>query len=257
MQIKKLIVTVTLLLLAFSVIAIPVLAEAHRSPPGQVITGGSFSCATGYSGTVVYTDPCAYYPQCFSWGGASNTYGPQAREFFTDEDSNIISLEGTVHLENMGLWTGPYGSTSYLEVGLGFLNSWYFTEDGYPNWKGPSCYIIFFGNDGSGYDVHIQTQPGERPGSVLTFPATTINGVYEPASFRYKMTVDFDAEEIYLWAKHSGTTDEHTYSFDDFGWYYGTTYPEDLAGGSVFAGMISDDPDDAGHASISAIMVTQ
>ena len=81
----------------------PAFAARPSSPPGRVITGGSFWASdSGFSGSVVYTDPDAYYPQSFSWGGASNTYGPQVREFFTDEEDSIITLEGTVYMENIG-----------------------------------------------------------------------------------------------------------------------------------------------------------
>jgi len=241
-----------------SALVMPTFAALPSTPPGQVITGGTFyAFDAGVSGSAVYTDPYACYPQSFSWGGASNTYEPQVREFFTSEDSKIITLRGTVYLENIGQWP----DTTYLEVGIGFLNSWYFTEAWYPYWKGPSCYIIFFGtSSGVGYDVHIQTQPEERPSQVLTFPAYFVGGVYEPVSFIYEMTINFGKEEIYLWVKHSetGSIGTVTYKFSEFGWdaYYG--YPQDpaeLAGGPVFAGIIS--VNNAGHASISAIRVTE
>jgi len=242
-----------------------VLAARPSSPPGKVITGGSFWASdAGFSGSVVYTDPDAYYPQSFSWGGASNTYGPQVREFFTDEEASIITLEGTVHLENIGEWP----DTTYLEVGLGWLNGWYIKEWDYPNSepvpKGPSCYIIFFGtSSGKGYDVHIQTQPGERPDEVLTFLAyfDPETKVYEPASFKYRMTINFEERTIHLWVKRSetGTIGEVTYSFDEFGWkpFWSSPAqdPMDLAGDPVFAGVIS--VNNEGHASISAIRVTQ
>jgi hypothetical protein len=74
------------------------------------------------------------------------------------------------------------------------------------------------------------------------------------------MTINFEEEKIYLWVKHSetGSTGTVTYSFSEFGWdaYYG--FPQDpakLAGGPVFAGIIS--VKNAGHASISAIRVTE
>ena len=151
---------------------------------------------------------------------------------------------------------------------MGWLNGWYIEEWNYPYeypvLKGPSCYIIFFGaSDGEGYDVHIQTQPGERPDKVLTFPAyfDPETNVYEPASFKYRMTIDFEKGTIYLWVKHSetGMVGEVTYSFDEFGWqpfwFSPAQDPMDLAGNPVFAGVISEN--NAGHASISAIKITE
>jgi hypothetical protein len=242
-----------------SALVMPTFAARPSTPPGQVITGGSFyasDAAVSYS--AVYTDPVAYYPQSWSKMGAYNTYGPQFREFFTSEYSGIITLRGTVYLENIGQWP----DTTYLEVGIGFLNSWYFTATGYPNWKGPSCYIIFFGGD-AGYDVHIQTQPTERPSQVLTFSAyfDPDAEVYESASFIYEMTINFEDEAIYLRVKHSetGSIGTVTYGFSEFGWdklYLGYSLdPADLAGDPVFAGIIS--VNNAGHASISAIRVTE
>jgi hypothetical protein len=242
-----------------SALVMPTFAAPPSTPPGQVITGGSFTCGTSdYSGTFVYTDPYAYYPLSFSWGGGYNTYSSQVREFFTDKNAKMITLEGSVYLKNMGEWVGPgaggdsSGDTSYFEVGLGCINGFYFSEKPvswpYP-FKGPSCYIIIFGTSGgAGYSVHIQTQPGEWPGSGLLFPASLIDGVYEPATFKYKMTINMNSKEIYLWAMHceTGASQEITYGFSQFGWWWGLTHPSDLPGDPVFAGMISADNQDAG-----------
>ena len=259
-----------LFLLIMSMTVSVAFAKPPTSPPGKVVTGGSFTCGTSdYSGTFVYTDPEAYYPQSFSWGGGYNTYGSQAREFFTDPNAKNITLEGSVNLKNMGEWVGTAdggddsGDTSYFEVGLGCINGFYFPPEGYGSWpydfKGPSCYIIIFGTSGgAGYSVHIQTQPGEYPGSGLVFPASLKNGVYEKTTFKYEMTIDIENEEIYLWAKQPDSdAQEITYTFDDFGWWYGLTDPANLPGSPVFAGMISADNQDAGHASISAIKLTE
>ena len=239
---------------AFVVLAMLVMTASTKItkvPPGRAITGGSFWAGnTGdpdaMAATWVATHPIHYDNEVVS-GNAYNTYGPNIREFsIPGTGVSKIILEGQVTLKDFGVW--PW--TSYFEIGIGgSLNSWfqYFgSTDG-------TVYIIFFGNEDGGYDIHIQDYVTHRPPESAIYRTTGIPGEdpVHPATFHYVAEFDLVSKLAYL------TINGVSVAPVGFGKAYYFAGDEDFnVPLGIFAGLLSVDTDNGGLVNMSSVRVT-
>lgn len=236
-------------------LALPVMAKpkAGKHPPGKVLTGGAFWAGSTGGGDVVAASWVATHPIVYSndyeggTGEAGNTYGPNIRDFYIDGASTSeIVFKGKVTLKNIGVWW----ETSYFEIGLGgSLNGWH-------QYFGPTdgcVYIIFFGNADGGYDIHIQDYIGHRPPSSAIYRTTGTPGEDPVPKATFHFEARFDLENKLAYLTINGVPVDPV-AFGKLAWGSGDE-DFDLELG-VFAGVLSQDSDNTGRASISALKVT-
>lgn len=237
------------------------------SPPGLGLTGGAFWAGTqdgSYAYTWVATHP-AHYPNeregvspSTAQGEFRNTYGPNIRDFAIDGSAaTTIILEGTVTLKNIG----PYPETSYFEVGLGgSLNSWhqyfYLEPTGYDG----SVYVLFLANNQGGYDIHIQDYATHYPGPGAVYRTTGTPGDDPVPEAAFHFVAEFDLVNNLAYLTVDGVSVDPV----PFGKTLWAPYPSvppsvdedfDVPIG-LFAGMVSEDTDNTGSATISGLKVT-
>lgn len=246
---------VALMLVMGLAVAVPAVAAGGGKPsfpPGKVLTGGAFwagsTDAIAYSW--VATCPVVYGNDYEGGGGtyeAGNTYGPNIRDFSIDGAlTSKVTLEGQVTLKDMGVWP----ETSYFEIGLGgSLNGWH-------QYFGPTdgcVYIIFFGNGDGGYNIHIQDYIEHRPAETAIYRTigTPSEDPVPPATFHF--VAEFDLVDNWAHLTVDGVSVDPV----DFGLLaWGSDAENFDVPIGVFAGMLSVDTDNTGHASISALKVT-
>ena len=241
---------VLVLILLTAALIVPSFAKHYTYPPGKVLTGGAFWAGStdSIAWTWVATYPVHYgndYEGGIGTYVAGNSYSANIREFSIQGASKII-LEGTVYLENIGVWP----STSYFEIGLGGsingYHQYFASTDG-------CVYIIFFGNGDGGYDIHIQDYIEHRPAETAIYRTVGTPGQdpVPPATFHFKAEFDLITKLATL------TVDGVTVDPVAFGLLSSGSGDEsfDVPIG-VFAGILSIDTDNTGYASISALKVT-
>ena len=263
---KTMVLTIVALLLITG-IAVPAMAAKPSAPPGKTITGGSFwagSTNGSYAYSWIATHPIVYLEEkegvspLNATGEFGNTYGRNIREFsFDGEQASKVTLQGTVTLENIG----PYPQTSYFEVGLGgSLNSWhqYYLSD--PNAYDGSVFVLFLANGQGGYNIHIQDYATHYPGSGSVYRTTGTPGDDPVPEATFHFVAEFDLVDKWAYLTVDGVSVDRV----KFGKTIWNPYPSvppsvdedfDVQLG-VFAGMVSEDTDNTGRASMSALKVT-
>lgn len=251
MKIKA--ITMVVFVVLLSVLMTSAFAKPPTFPPGRVLTGGAFWAGSTQvnASSWVATHPIHYgYDYEGGYGTyyeARNTYGPNIRDFCINGSKvSEIILEGEVTLKNIGVW--PYGSC--FEVGLGG------SLNGYHQYYGSTdgcVYIIFFGNDQGGYNIHIQDYIDHQPDDGCIYRTTGTSGEdpVPPATFHF--IAKFDLEDKFANLTINGVSVDPV-KFGKLAWGSETENFDVPIG--VFAGMRSVDPDSTGFASISALKVT-
>jgi len=240
-----------------SVLVTPIFAQPYTYPPGKVLTGGKFWA--GSTDNIAYswvaTHPIVYGNDYEGGHGtyweAGNTYSENIRDFSISGASEII-LEGTVYLENIGVWP----ATSYFEIGIGgSINGYhqYWSSKDPEHYDDGCVYIIIFGNGDGGYDIHIQDYIGHRPAETAIYRTTGIPGEdpVPPATFHFSAKFDLKNKLAHLTVE--GVSVDPV-AFGLLAWGSGTENFDVPIG--VFAGILSVDEDNTGYASISALKVT-